>query len=245
MVKDAQANFAEIDYNSASPDHRSYLLQNGSVHYSRYSVAITYDRKKRMTCGIVHGLDSDEIPIFMEEIKSSKHLLGLPTLLFSLLVHRRVEAAVYMTQEIFELLMKLERSTAQRDDWGPWHPRHKFLREEPDERKQSVTEMDFDVMTKKLTGILGKVTFAKYVCENHLPMMDAFDRVNEECVDAAPTSERERLRVVAARLKANNAWMRSSLQASSHRANFLHKRAKAQAQTVNQHRSRKAIQNHC
>lgn len=54
-------------------------------------------------------------------------------------------------------------------------------------------------MTKKLTGILEKLTFAKYVCLNYLPMMDAFDRINEECVEAAPASEREHLRVVAAR----------------------------------------------
>lgn len=137
-----------------------------------------------------------------------------------------------MTNEIFDLLMKLERTSGQRDDWGPWHPKHTFSNEDSDSHKPSVTEMDFDVLTKKLTGILAKSTFAKYISDSHLPMLDSFDRINETAAAEAQDSERERIRRVASKLKSNNAWMRSTLQASGNRANFLHLRAQAQAQTV-------------
>ena len=130
--------------------------------------------------------------------------------------------SVFITNEIFDLLMKLERTLGQRDDWGPWHPKHTFSDEYPDSHKPSVIDVDFEVLTKKLTGLLATSTFAKYISDSHLPWLDSFDRINKTATAEAQDSECERIRRIASKLKADNVWMRSSLQFFGNRANFLH-----------------------
>jgi hypothetical protein len=207
-------------------------MQNSFTKTSQYSAVFTYDPHQRLTRGLVHGPSRDQIPILINQIKDCRDLIGLPMLLPSLLIARRVDSAISKASECHQQILDIEKATGLRTEWYNSRSANNASNQAQSNDWSRYNAIDFDGVTRDLTNLSANLAVCSYVCETFLPILDIFDRINNTCLTNAPQQHQKHFQICRARLRANTAFMRSSLQGSLCRTKYLYQRAQAQVQTV-------------
>ena len=179
-----------------------------------------------MTRALTHGLGGDEISDFTAKVVSHRQIFLLPTALPTLLLVYRVHSAISKVSESHSDIVVIENDTGIRTRWQP--------AADTSGASKRFDIIDFDRVTDDLTSLLSKLAYCEYLADVHIPMLDSLDRINSHIVDmkSKSGSDDERMKRAEARLRAENKFLRSSLQGVRFRAKFLSKRCRAQVQSV-------------
>ena len=186
-------------------------------------MALTYNSKSRLTCGIVwsHDLTSN-LDIFLETLESFRLLVDFPLLLLpSIFIERKVEDVSVQIQFCKDALKEVEAKTKhQRDDiLTP----HVF-------EKMEMEMLDFGQITRKLTSLRAKLAHCKYNCNLHQSLVMFLEEVNTSTPsmkEEGPCSSTSK-----AMVQERTTYLTKWLEIISTRAEYLSERANTQVQTV-------------
>ena len=207
------------------------MIQNTFSETSQFSVALTYDSRRRLTYALVHGLTSNEIHVVTTGIIGHKVNIALPMLLPALLVRFRVNSAVNKMRDCREQIIRIERETGIRTKWRPENPCCAAHKGTTGTCKR-YDVLDFDRITADLTSTSTLLAYCEYLCNIHVPMLDSFDRINERLVELVSVREEERLKAVEINQRTEHNFLRTSLFGVRCRAQYSSKRVQSQIQTV-------------
>ncbi|PVH78702.1 hypothetical protein DL98DRAFT_237688 [Cadophora sp. DSE1049] len=236
MIQDSSTVFVDVQNASERSQDGVYafMMQNGFTTACKFSVALSYNCHRHLTSALIHGLSASEISTLIMKIAENRDLIALPMMLLSLLLDTRVAAGNIRVADCHSEIIRIETQTGLRT---VWHLDKRYCSDRDQYKNQEhgpsrLDSLDFDDLTGKLTSLSSKLAFCEYTCEVHLPMLDSFDRINEQFVEISSPEERSDMSAVEARLRTENGFMRSSLRGILFRAQYLSKRAQAQVQTI-------------
>jgi hypothetical protein len=209
-------------------------MQSSFTKTSQYCAVLTYDPDRRLTRGLVHGPSREQITILIDQIKDCRDLIGFPKLLPSMLIAQRVNSAISKASECHRQILDIEKATGLRTEWCNSRSANNASNQAQSNDCSRYNAIDFDGVTLDLTNLSANLAVCSYVCETFLPILDIFDRINNTCLMNVPQKHQEHFQICRARLCANTAFMRSSLQGALCRTKCLYQRAQAQVQTVSQ-----------
>lgn len=206
-------------------------------------MSVTYDSKKKLTLVFVHGPDVDEISAMLDEVRYNMQNIALPTFIVTLFLTQRVRSAVEKIKDSHQTISDVENQTGVKTIWHPGKPCCQDRNGKNNSRNRLET-IDFDRVTNELTSILSRMAYCEFVCNVHLPMLDDLDKINQQITmrDDFELMSGERLTIPKASielrklalrsLRADNEFLRSSLNGVHTRSKYLSKRAQASVQTV-------------
>lgn len=208
-----------------------FMIQNSFTSTAQFSVALTYDRKRRLTSALVHSLSENEINHLIQDVIAHRENVALPTLLPTLLLAFRVSSASTKVRDCHQRIVEIEHETGIRTNF---HPNQQCCAVH---QKQSAgvnryDAINFDRVTDELTSLSSKLAYCEYICEVHLPMLVSFNRINSRLVGSASGENKDRLSGVEARLLMETNFLQASLQGILVWTRYLSKRSQAQVQTV-------------
>jgi hypothetical protein len=206
------------------------MIQNSFTSAMQFSVALTYDPRRRLTSALVHSLSESEINTLIRDVIAHRENVALPMLLPSLLLTFRVGSASTRVRDCHRQITEIEHETGIRPNWHP-NQHCCSVHQKQSAGVNRYDAINFDRVTGDLTGLSSKLAYCEYVCEVYLPMLDSFDRINRRLLEDA-SENKDRLERVEARLLAENNFLRSSLHGTLIRTRYLNKRSQAQVQTV-------------
>jgi len=181
MLKESATIFVDEQNVSseANGDVQSFMIQSSFTSTTQFSVALTHDSKRCLTTALVHSLSKSEIANLMNDIIANRENVALPMLLPSLLLTSRVRYASIKVRESHEEIMDIEHRTGIRTNWHPVNPCCSIHQRQA-AGKHRYDTIDFDRVTNDLTSLLSKLAYCGFLCEVHIPMLDSFDRINDQ-----------------------------------------------------------------
>ena len=204
---------------------KGYVLLNNGSNIGSFNMALTYNTKSRLTCGIVwsHDLTSN-LDTFLETLKSFRLLAEFPLLLPSIFIERKVEDVCVQIQFCKDALKEVEANTKhQRDDILTPHLFEKLEME----------MLDFGKITRKLTSLRAKLAHCKYNCNLHRSFVMFLEEVNASI--SSRNEEGSESLTSKAMFQERTTYLTHWLEIISARAEYLSERANTQVQTVCAH----------
>jgi hypothetical protein len=233
MLREGSTVFIELQNvpSILKGDTQSFMIQNSFTSTTHFSVALTYDPERRLTSVFVHGLSQDEIDALIKDVIAQRESIAFPMLLPSLLLNFRMGSASIKVRDCHLQVVEIEHETGFQTNWGANKQCCSVSQRQPAGRNR-YDVIDFDRVTGDLTSLSSKLAYCEYVCEVFLPMVERFDIINGRLLQIVSSENKKRLAKMEARLRAENAFLRSCLRGTLCRAQYLSKRSQAQVQTV-------------
>jgi hypothetical protein len=201
---------------------KGFVLLNTGTNIGSFNMALTYNTKCRLTCGIVWSNDlTSNLHTFLETLESFRLLAEFPLLLPSVLIERKVEDVNGQIQFCKDALKEVEAITKhQRDD---------ILTPNLSEELE-MDGLDFGRITRKLTSLRAKLAHCKYNCNLHLSHVMFLEEVNESILSGQ--EERSDSLTSKVIVRERTTYLTKWLEIMSIRAEYLSERVNTQVQTV-------------
>jgi hypothetical protein len=203
-------------------DSKGFVLLNTGTSRGRFNMALTYNTKSRLTCGIVwsHDLISN-LDTFLEILESFRLLADFPLLIPSIFIERKVEDVCEQIQFCKDALKEVEANTKHRqDDIITPHLSEKLEME----------RLDFSQITRKLTSLRAKLAHCKYNCNLHRSLVMFLEEVNAS--NLSRKEEGSDSLTSKAMVQERMTYLTNWLENISKRAEYLSDQANTQVQTV-------------
>ncbi|TPX06714.1 uncharacterized protein E0L32_002210 [Thyridium curvatum] len=208
-------------------------MQNSFTSTYRFSASLSYDPERRLTKAFIHGLLDSEIATLSDELLARRGDLALPTLLPFILLTYRTRSAIDKVGESHKEIIRLEQQTGVNTRW---HPKLACCDSQESHYLHSQGDgVNLNRVTSDLTSLVSKLAFVDLSCHTHTPMLETLDSIDRRVIEEFSGKEADctkRLRESELRLRRERNFLRSSLEGTRTRADYLSKRAQAQVQTI-------------
>ncbi|KAG8526387.1 uncharacterized protein KY384_000381 [Bacidia gigantensis] len=163
-------------------DSPGLVICGGRSRNWDYCVAATYERSSGTTSCIVQGLETDEIEVLKESIRASQCSFPNPLLIPILLIGLKASRFVAVIEHRARALESLELETGMKYGFSV-DPRRNISREA---LKAKAGLLDFDLITQKLTCIIGTLAFCELTFTASLKALDLLSLFDDKLPASIP-----------------------------------------------------------
>jgi len=203
-------------------------------------MAVVYALKCKSTRAVIHGLEEHEHTRFKLCLKESLELAHHPTLIPSILLELKIHFFAVLLEKRTKGLDKIEYETGMRHGFS-----NNPIRNPPRELRQKSREnLDFDLLTQKLTGLAGTFAFSDLTFQAGLDSMELVKQMGQRCSMSIDLPSSEARPGMPPELERRFEYLKGLIAGSQHIRRLLQQRTQAQVQTVSRpcYRKRSILQ---
>ncbi|KAF2103839.1 hypothetical protein NA57DRAFT_70047 [Rhizodiscina lignyota] len=152
------------------------LLRGGRSRDYNYCVAVAFDISSGVTCAVVHGLEKPEVEKLKDCLRRSLELAAHPMLVPLILIELKIHHFAILLERRAQGLAEIEYETGMRHGFS-----NNLRRNPPREiRLRDRANLDFDLLTQKLTGVAGTFAFCDLTFDVGLRSLNLVEQVAEK-----------------------------------------------------------------
>lgn len=198
------------------------MIRGGRSQHWNYCLAIIHDTGARTVTGLVHGLSQGEISTLKECVEASKDHVDIPVLVPLILIELKIQYFALLLEHRASGLADIEFKTGMRHGFSEDSTQNASARERCDKR----ADLDYDLITQQLTGLVGTFAFCDLTLDAGLRSLDLIERIlNEDQEAPLPYTSLEPLR-----LRIN--YLKGLVLGAQSSRSLLERRTQAQVQTL-------------
>jgi len=204
------------------------MIRGGRSRDWNYCIAVAHDLKHKTTRAVILGLESHEHLRLKLCLKESLELTRHPTLLPIILVELKIHFFAILLEKRAKGLDEIEYETGMRHGFS-----NNPIRNPPRESRQKSREnLDFDLLTQKLTGLAGTFAFSDLTFQAGLESLGVVKQVAQRCSVGAELEPPSASPVMPPDLDRRVEYLEGLIAGSQHTRRLLQQRTQAQVQTV-------------
>lgn len=191
-------------------------------------MGIVHDSKNKTTNAIIHGLESHEHEIFKKCLRQSLELAHHPILLAIILIELKIHHFAILLERRAKGLDEIEYETGMRHGFS----NNPIRNPSRDVRQKCRENLDFDLITQKLTGLAGTFAFCDLTFQAGLESLSLVKQVAQRCPIADVSESQGRGSAMPPELERRVEYLEGLIAGSQHTRRLLQQRTQAQVQTV-------------
>jgi hypothetical protein len=149
------------------------MFRGGRSKDWNYCIAMTRCPKTQITNCLIQGLEVDEIGKIKHCLKKSMSYASQPMLLPIILLEEKIHHFAVLLERRAQDLDRIENETGMRHGWK-YDQERNLTREK---RLEMRATLDFDLITQKLTGLLGTLSFCDMTFQAGLRSLELVEDV--------------------------------------------------------------------
>ena len=207
------------------------MLRSGRSRDWNYCLAIVHEADGHVTNAIVHGLEEEEIEIFKNYLRRCLDFAHYPWLVAVILVELKLHHFAKLLERRAQSLDDIEFETGMRHGFSNRQDRDtgNSPRSEA-ERLRSREELDFDLLTQKLTGLAGTFAFCDLTFQNGCKSLEVIQKAANNLQGGGMKLE------MPESLCRRIEYLKALIVGAQNTRTLLEQRTQAQIQTVGQPR---------
>lgn len=203
------------------------MLRTGRSRDWNYCLAVVHEADAGVTNAIVHGLEQREIKKLKDCLRRSLDFCHHPMLLPVTLVELKIHHFAMLLERRARGLDAIEHETGMR---------HGFSKRDTSaqERLKSRELLDFDLITQKLTGLVGTFAFCDLTFQNGLQSLELVEATARKmrCDEALSPTDHPAHSTMPQFLSQRIQYLKALIAGAQHTRRLLEQRTQAQIQTV-------------
>jgi len=206
------------------------MIRGGRSRDWNYCIAVVYALKSKTTRAVIHGLEEHEHTRFKLCLKESLELAHHPNLLPAILIEHKVHFFAVLLEKRTKGLDEIEYETGMRHGFS-----NNPIRNPPRELRQKSREnLDFDLLTQKLTGLAGTFAFSDLTFQAGLESIELVKQMGQRCSMSIDLRLSEVSSGMPPELERRFEYLEGLIAGSQHIRRLLQQRTQAQVQTVSE-----------
>jgi hypothetical protein len=204
------------------------MIRGGRSRDWNYCLGLAYNPVTGVTCGIIQGLQVQEIEKLRRCLQLSQEHFRQPTLVPLFLIELKTHFFAVLLESRALGLEEIEYETGMKHGFSsdPTHNPALSL------QRKSHVSLDFDPITQKLTGLTGTLAFCDLTFESSLRSLEVTVALNQKVLENISQDCSRETFTYAGPLPLRVAYLRTLIAGAQAHRNVLLQRTRAQVQTV-------------
>lgn len=210
---------------------KGLMLRAGRSRDWNFCLGIVHSPSRKTACGILSGMQHEEIEKLLRCLRESRAHIHDPSLLPVFLLELRVHFFALLLEKRALGIEGIEYSTGMRHGFST-DPRKIALADQ--ERKFKAKTLDFDPITQKLTGVTGTLSFCDMTFSSSKRALELIIKMRAEIglLESRPSKNHARGPTISDPLGRRIDYLGELIHGSQAYGAVLSARTKAQVQTV-------------
>lgn len=206
------------------------ILRSARSRDWSFCLGLVHNEETGITCAILNGMQSDEIGTVLKCLVESNQCLHDPMLLPVFLLELKVHYFAVLLEDRAKGIEAIELATGMRHGFSSDPQRKEAKRKE---RDKLLKDLDFDEITRKLTGVTGTLAFCDMTFGSSLRALALVSAVRDQLFAVQAQHKNNVASIGTRALDTRLAYLKELIIGAQAHSGVLSARTKAQVQTVN------------